>query len=68
MVRKPPPGPSGAIRARLNYLRDRKVILDDLIVCLERYAQSTVLIPMRPPPERTVSVRPEASLKRESAA
>ena len=39
MISKTSPEPSGAIRARLTYLRNRKAALDELILSLERYAE-----------------------------
>jgi len=41
MILKTPPETSGSIRARLAYLRNRKMVIDELIVCLERYAGHT---------------------------
>ena len=41
MISKTPPETSGSIRARLAYLRNRKMVIDELIVCLERYAAHT---------------------------
>jgi hypothetical protein len=39
MIPKISPEPSGAIRARLTYLRNRKAALDELILSFERYAE-----------------------------
>jgi len=38
MLRKTTPETPVAIRAKLTHLRNRKRVLDELIVCLERYA------------------------------
>ena len=38
MTQKLSPQPSGAIQAKLTYLRRRKAVLDDLIRSLEQYA------------------------------
>ena len=46
------PEASGAIRARLAYLRNRKAALDELILSLERYAVYEL------PPARQVAPRP----------
>ena len=44
MSPKPSPEASGAILARLDALRNRKAMLDELIPRLERYAEATGLI------------------------
>lgn len=44
MSPKPSPEASGAILARLDALQNRKAVLDELICCLERYAEATGLI------------------------
>jgi len=52
MIPKPSPEVSGAIRARLDALRNRKAVLDELIPCMERYAAFCV-----PPGERVPNLR-----------
>jgi hypothetical protein len=53
MSPKPSPEASGAILARLDALRNRKAVLDELIPCLERYAEATGLIADLAPRWRT---------------
>jgi hypothetical protein len=64
MIPKTSPGASGAIRARLDYLRNRKAILDELIACLERYAETVVPIGGRVPHLRAIHERKAAARAR----
>ena len=67
-MRKTSPEASGAIRARLAYLRSRKAALDELICCMERY--ELYLSPARKRPVRprmSKSVQ-EAPLRRLAGA
>ena len=54
MIPKPSPEVSGPIRARLDALRNRKAILDELIPCMERYAAFCVPASERSPTLRTL--------------
>ena len=49
MGSKKPPQPPVAIQAKLTDLRNRKQVIDELIVCLKRYQETNP-----PPPRRLV--------------
>jgi len=52
------PETPGAIQAKLAYLRLRKIALDELILCLERYSVYEVPIRRKACSEPTRRVRP----------
>jgi hypothetical protein len=54
MISMHSPDSSGAIQACLNYLKERKAVVDELIGCLERYSiHQMTLSADRPASERT---------------
>jgi hypothetical protein len=55
MIPKTPPETSGAIRARLAYLRNRKAALDETILCLERYEKYCLPLTGRAPQFQTIA-------------
>jgi hypothetical protein len=65
MGSKKPPEPPVAIQAKLTDLRNRKQVLDELILCLERYIEVNIP-PSRRAPEREQAKRPDG--KRTGAA
>jgi hypothetical protein len=65
MGSKKTPEPAVAIQARLTDLRNRKQVVDELIVCLERYMEVNYR-PSRRPAGREWAVRPDG--KRTGAA
>jgi hypothetical protein len=65
MGSKKTPEPPVAIQAKLADLRNRKQVLDELIVCLERYIEVNIP-PSRRAAERERTVRPDG--KRTGAA
>jgi hypothetical protein len=64
MIAKHSPEFPGAIQDQLNYLKEKKAVLDELITCLERYSEYR--IPQRGP--KPALNRPENTRRLAGAA
>ncbi len=62
------PETPAAMQARLTYLRNRKRVLDELIVCLERYSADAIPPPRRFPTRACGRTRARGEVRRVAGA